>query len=158
MAVDLPALLAWLARATGAARVLEIGAGDATVSLAVADVLPAGSSLLTLERDQTRAAQARARAAAAGHAHTVSVIAADAARYLHKIAGPFDLVVQRADPLQRAALHERLVALLATRGILAVPAAPGAGGYNEMLTADHRLQTIALPIGAGLTLSVRRPL
>jgi predicted O-methyltransferase YrrM len=74
--------------------------------------------LITLERDSARAAQARERVAAEGLSDRVSVMAGDANRYLHKVAGPFDIVVQNAADAERAAMQPRLVALLRKGGLL----------------------------------------
>ena len=74
--------------------------------------------LITLERDATRAAHARERVAAEGLANRVSVMIGDASRYLHKVAGPFDIVVQNAPDVERAAMQARLVALLRSGGLL----------------------------------------
>jgi predicted O-methyltransferase YrrM len=42
----------------------------------------------------------------------------DANRYLHKVAGPFDLVVQNAADADRAAMQPRLLALVRSGGLL----------------------------------------
>jgi predicted O-methyltransferase YrrM len=111
-------LLQILARRVAAKRVLEVGTGRGELALAIANVLPDDGMLITLERDQAKAARARELFAAHGVAARVSVMIGDASRYLHKVAGPFDLIVQNATDAERAAMQPRLRALLRKDGLL----------------------------------------
>jgi predicted O-methyltransferase YrrM len=111
-------LLQILARRVAAKRVLEVGTGRGELTLAIANVLPDDGMLITLERDQAKAASARELFAAQGVAARVSVMIGDAGRYLHKVAGPFDLIVQNAPDEERAAMQPRLRALLRKDGLL----------------------------------------
>ena len=97
-------------------RILEIGtqSGDVTVMLARA---MRGGMLLTMEADAGTAAAARARFMAAGLADRVSVIIGEPLRFLHKVRGPFDLVVLHA-PHDQPAIRQKLAGLLAPRGLL----------------------------------------
>jgi caffeoyl-CoA O-methyltransferase len=156
MTSDLSRLLGMFVRAVDATRVLEIGTGAGASGLAIAEALPSDGMLITLERDAAHAAAARQAFATAGYAHKVSVMIGDASRYLHKIAGPFDLVFQDGDVAQYAALHERIVGLLAPGGTLITHNISEAASYNEMLAADQRLNTATLNIGNGVAVSVRR--
>jgi caffeoyl-CoA O-methyltransferase len=153
---DTAGLVAILVRAIRATRVLEIGTGAATSGLLIADALPATGMLITLERDAAVATQARHAFAAAGHAHKASVMIGDASRFLHKISGPFDLIVQDSDVTAYGALHDRLVRLLGPSATLVTHNMSAAGDYNEVLAADARLTTIVLNLGAGVAISVRR--
>ena len=111
-------LLQIVARGISASRVLEVGTGAGALALAIAGALPNDGMLITLERDAARAAQARALFAAHGVASRVSVMIGDAQRYLHKVAGPFDMVVQNAAEAERAAMRPRLLELLRHGGLL----------------------------------------
>jgi hypothetical protein len=76
-------------------------------------------------------------------------------RYLHKLAGPFDAILQdgmSADAL----LHDRIVGLLPPSGTLVTSSVASAGKYNEVLNRDARLNTVVLNIAGGVALSVRR--
>jgi predicted O-methyltransferase YrrM len=171
------ALLHVLTRAAKAARVLEIGTGIGASAVWMATALPTGGMLITLERDSRRAEAARRHVAAAGLADRVSVMVGEASRYLHKLAGPFDLIFQDGDPSGDPRLLDRLVSLLAPSGMLIqvagnMPgeAAPGAldaspnaredtkaiATYNKRLAADARLVTVMLPIGGGVAIAARR--
>jgi len=171
------ALLHVLTRTAKAARVLEIGTGIGASALWMATALPTAGMLITLERDSQRAEAARRHIAAAGLADRVSVMVGEASRYLHKLAGPFDLIFQDGDPSDDPRRLDRLVSLLAPSGMLIhvagdTPggAAPGAldassnaredtkaiATYNKRLAADARLVTVILPIGGGVAIAARR--
>lgn len=104
-----------VARALGAKRILEIGTGDGYATLQLASALPADGMLITIEADPAVAAKARQAFAIAGHADRISVIAGLPSRFLHKVSGPFDLVVEHGTS---GASRERLLALLRTGGVL----------------------------------------
>lgn len=96
-------------------RILEIGTGNGEATLQLARTLLPDGLLITMEQDASLAAEARRRFSDAGLADRISVIVGDPARFLHKLRGPFDLVVQRrADD----ALRARLQGLLAPGGVL----------------------------------------
>jgi predicted O-methyltransferase YrrM len=162
---------------SGAARVLEIGTAIGYSTLWMATALAPGAMLITLERDPARAARARAHFEAAGVADRVSVMVGDAARYLHKLAGPFDVVFQDGDKLQYLSMLPRLIALLRLGGVLvtdnvlwrgevvagyvASPVHDTASTtaiveYSRKLMEEPTLYTAFLPVGDGVAVSVKR--
>jgi caffeoyl-CoA O-methyltransferase len=170
------ALLHALTRASGATRVLEIGTAIGYSTVWMATALPADGLLVTLERDHARATTARAHVREAGLDDRVNVMIGEAERYLHKLAGPFDLVFQDGDKTQYTPMLDRLVALLRPGGLLvtdnvlwsgevvpgfvAVPRehAPDTAAiadYNERLAADPRLSTTWLPVGDGVAVAIK---
>ena len=98
-------------------RILEVGTGDGANTIALATDLPADGLLITIESDAAKAAEARERFKTAGFGDRISVIVGEPARFLHKLRGPFDLIVDR-DPHDSASLHDKLLALLAPGGVL----------------------------------------
>ena len=96
-------------------RILEIGTGNGEGTLTLASSLDAGGLLITIEPDAALAAEARRRFADAGYGDRISVIVGEPARFLHKIRGPFDLIVERRPD---ASLRARLEGLLAAGGIM----------------------------------------
>jgi len=158
---DTATLLQTLALAGGARRVLEVGTGDGRVTEALAGSLPADGMMITMEIDAATAARARERLAALGHAERVSVMVGDATRFLHKIAGPFDLIFQNSEPSKYDQMLDRLVGLLRPGGVL-VSGGLGAAGhdgpvaFNTRLSADERLHTAFLPVDGGVAVSVKR--
>ncbi len=171
------ALLHSVVRLSGATRVLEIGTAIGYSTLWMATALPASGMLVTLERDAARATTARAHMAEAGVEDRVNVMVGDAERYLHKLAGPFDVVFQDGDKRAYATMLDRLVDLLRPGGVLVtdnvlwdgevVPgyvAAPrrdpadtaAIAAYNERLAADPRLSVTWLPVGDGVALAIKK--
>jgi caffeoyl-CoA O-methyltransferase len=169
-------LLRSLVMATGARRVLEIGACIGYSAIWMARALPDDGMLVTLEMDPERAGVARSNIERAGLSDRISVIVGDATRYLHKVAGPFDLVFQDSNKQQYETMLDRIVALLRPGGVLATdnvlwngevveghvsppqrdPAdAAALRRYNARLASDVRLLTTFLPVGDGVALSVR---
>ena len=170
-------LLHALTRASGAGRALEIGTAIGFSGLWIASALSTSGILITLERDPQRAAIARDHFANAGVADKVSVMIGDASRYLHKIAGPFDLIFQDGDKRQYEPMLDRLVDLLRPGGVLVtdnvlwngevIPGYVGApihdagdtaaiAAYNQRLSSDPRVLTTFLAVGDGVALSIKR--
>jgi predicted O-methyltransferase YrrM len=146
------------------------------LTLWMATALPEDGLLISLERDQARAARAREHAKAAGVDAKVHVMVGDASRFLHKIAGPFDLIFQDGDKQGYTPMLDRLAGFLSPGGVLVtdnvlwsgtvVPGMTPAkerspedtaaiAGYNEQLKHDARFFTIWLPIGDGVAVSTR---
>ena len=163
--------------ATGTRRVLEIGTANGYSALWLARSLPADGRIFTIEIDPERARVARGHFARAGLSERVSVIVGDAARMVHKVAGPFDLIFNDGDKQQYEPLLDRLVTLLRPGGVLVTdnvlwdgevvpglvtppqrdPADTAAiAAYNHRLAADDRLATSFVPLRDGLAVSVRR--
>ena len=150
------ALLHGLTRAMGATKVLEIGTGSGAAAIWMALALPATGLLVTLERDHARATGARTAIAEAGVDDRVNVMIGEADRYLHKIAGPFDLILQDGDAALFAPMLDKLDRLLRPGGTLVTPGALTApDGFAERLAADPRFITHWLPLGDGVAVSVK---
>ena len=111
--------------AAAARRVLEIGTGDGRSALRLARSLPEDGDLLSIEIDPRRAAAARRRLE--GFGERAHVIVGDPARMVHKVAGPFDVVVNAGDRRQFGPLLDRLVALLRPGGTLITANVLGGG-------------------------------
>lgn len=174
---DTGALLHTLARGCGAVRILEIGTCIGYSTLWMATALPPHGSLITMEYDSVRAARARDHFAAAGCGNRVSVIVGDAMRFLHKVAGPFDLIFQDSDKKLYEPMVDRLVELLRPGGLLVadnilwngevIPEYVGEKKYSDedtaaiisfskRIAADARLYTSFLQVGDGVSVSVKR--
>jgi predicted O-methyltransferase YrrM len=146
-----------LVRERHARRVLEIGSGTGRRSVRIARALPAEGLLITIEARSGCAQLARRLVARHGCASQVSLIVGDPARYLHKLAGPFDIVVQTASQATApGTLHERLMKLLAPDGLLVTSNLGAADRYNEVLAADARLITRIIDVAGGVAISERR--
>ena len=161
------ALLHTLAAAIGAGAVLEIGTalGASTVWLGTA--LPASGLLVSLERDHGRATAARAALAEAGLDDRVNVMIGEADRYLHKLAGPFDLIFQDGDRTLYGPMLDKLAALLRAGGVLVTNHSLDGGEtttvdhdalarFTAQLAGDTRFTSAFLPVGGGVSLSVKK--
>jgi len=164
--------------ASGANSVLEIGTANGYSTLWMARALSPSGRLISIEMDADRAVLARGHLAAAGLTDQVSVMVGDAARLVHKVAGPFDLIFNDGDKLQYEPLHDRLVELLRPGGLLITdnvlwegevvpglvsapqrdPAETAAiAAFNARLACDSRLATSFLPVRDGVAIAIRRP-
>jgi predicted O-methyltransferase YrrM len=164
--------------ATGAKKILEIGTAIGYSAIWMAQALPPDGQLISLEIDQSRAAIARANVERAGLTTTISVIVGDASRFLHKVAGPFDLIFQDGDKALYEPLLDRLVDHLRPGGVLVTDNVLWDGevvagfattlrhddastaairSYNRRLADDTRLLTTFLPAGDGVAVSVKLP-
>jgi predicted O-methyltransferase YrrM len=169
-------LLHGLAASAAPRRILEIGTGYGCSGIQLARALGPGGMLFTIERNPARAAAARQHFEQAGLASRVSVMVGEATRLVHKVAGPFDLVIQDGSKDQYEAVFDRLVDLLRPRGILVSDnilwqgdVVPGfrpepahspestviIARYSRRLASDPRLTTVFLPIGDGVAVSVK---
>jgi predicted O-methyltransferase YrrM len=169
-------LLRVLVIALGARKVLEIGTSIGYSATVMALAMPADGLLLTMEADASRAATARQNFERAGIADKVNVIVGDAARFLHKVAGPFDLIFQDGSKPLYEPMLDRLVSHLRPGGLLVTDNVLWAGEvvegfvdrprhdpadtdairrYNARLAAEPRLLTTIVPVGDGVALSVR---
>lgn len=174
---DTGALLHTLARGCGAKRILEIGTCIGYSTLWMATALPADGALITMEYDAARAARARDHFTAAGYGDRISVIVGDARRFLHKVSGPFDVIFQDCDKQLYEPMLDRLVGLLRPGGMLVadnilwngevIPGYVAQKKYSDEDTAaivsfsqraahDPRLYTTFLPVGDGVSVSVKR--
>jgi predicted O-methyltransferase YrrM len=169
-------LLRVLIVSLGARRVLEIGTAIGYSAACMALAMPPDGLLLTMEMDPGRAATARENFARAGVEARVNVIVGDASRFLHKVAGPFDLIFQDGSKQLYEPLLDRLVDRLRPGGVLVTDNVLWHGEavegfvdppqrderdtnairrYNDRLAADSRLFTTFLPLGDGVALSVK---
>ena len=162
--------------AAGARRVLDIGTANGYAALWLARSLPDDGGLFSIELDPGRAAMARAHLEAAGLGDRAHVIVGDAARMVHKVAGPFDVIFDAGREGRHVRLLDRWAALLRPGGVLvtgnvlrSVEDAAGLGGApdrlaeetnavaagNRRLAEDPRFLTSFLPVGDGIAVSVR---
>lgn len=170
------ALLHALARATGGHRILEVGTAIGYSAIWLGSALAEDGVMISLELDAARAARARENLAAADLSDKVSVMVGDASRFVHKVAGPFDLIFQDSDKQLYEPLLDRLVELLRPGGLLVTDnvlwsgeVVPGfvaepkkkasdtaaIAAYNRRLAGDTRLYTSMLQVGDGVGVSVK---
>jgi predicted O-methyltransferase YrrM len=167
-------LLFLMARASGARRMLELGAATGYSGLWLIRGAGPEASLVTIERDRDRASRARRSFVEGAAGATVEVVEEDALAALDRLQGPFDLVfndllnsfASEAD-VERAL--RRSVDLVRVGGLLLADNALRQGevtdprtqqsrnvvAYNRLAAADRRLETVVVPIRDGLSIAVR---
>lgn len=140
------ALLELLVRASGARRVLELGTATGYSALWLAQGMPAGGELVTLETDPRLAARARHTLAAVPAGVTVTVVEAAAPAALATLHGPFDLVFMDIEKADYLACLDPCVALLRPGGLLVADnvAFADAQDFSRALAADARLRAVQL--------------
>jgi predicted O-methyltransferase YrrM len=104
----------------------------------------------------------------AGLSRIVELIHGDASQVIDDLKGPFDLILQDAAKGLYAVMLERCVQLVRPGGVIVADDAlfrpmgfreelsQAMDEYNEKVFADARLVSTILPIGDGLTISVRK--
>ena len=160
-----------LVRAKRITRILEIGTslGYSACALGRAARSYRGT-VLTIEIDERIASIARENVRAAGLAETVEILLRDSKTAVRDLEGPFGLILQDGAKDDYLPMLDRLVELLEPGGILVTDdvlfpvmnlpeSAAGwkraVAGYNMALKMREDLQTIWLPIGDGVALSVK---
>lgn len=166
--LQVASLLDLLLRLMQAKSALEFGTciGFSTIVLANA-LRQTGGHLTAVEADPDRIDETRQNLERAGLSEVVSLVHADAARFIHTIDGPFDFILQDASKPLYPQMLERCVELLRVGGVLAAddglfPAMPipehykpVIDEYNRRVFNHPRLTSTILPIGDGLTLSLK---
>src|SRR4051794_3571755 len=171
---EVGALLRVLAMSVGATRILEIGTCIGYSGIWLARALPAGGMLITMEKDQARAAIAKANFERAGVGDRVSIMVGDAALKIVKVAGPFDLIFQDGHKPLYNTLLDPLVKLLRPGGLLVTDnvlwdgeVVPGfldkprrndedtraIAEYNERISTHPQLLTSIVPLRDGVAIS-----
>jgi predicted O-methyltransferase YrrM len=169
--------LATLTRALQPARVLEVGTAIGYSTLHIAEQLPPGGKIVTLERDERRIGQARDFLGRGGVLDRVEIVEGDALETLPPLEGPFDMLFldatkgeyRRYLELAEAKATERAVLLvdnLLMGGNAALPPGEASGWRPESLAAARELNAelvssdrwlgSVLPIGDGVGFAVRR--
>jgi predicted O-methyltransferase YrrM len=157
---DTAELLAWLVRATGARRVLEVGTSIGYSTLWLADAAEdVGGTLVSVEIDAERSEQARANLRRAGLDADLRV--QDAADALRASAdGVWDLVFLDAERPAYAGYWPDVLRALRPGGVLAVDNVLShpdeVAELLALIAAEPAVTSTLVPIGAGLQLALKR--
>jgi predicted O-methyltransferase YrrM len=161
------ALLAMLVAMLRPQRILEIGTFTGYSALSMAEAMPAGCRIVTLEADRGHAAFARRHIAASPYADRIEVCEGPALETLPRLTGPFDLVFIDADKPSYIRFLDAVLPLLSGRGIVAVDNvlqfaltadaddAAAVEAFNAHVASRADLIQVMLTVRAGLTL-IRR--
>jgi caffeoyl-CoA O-methyltransferase len=163
------ALLAMLVAMLCPRRILEIGTFTGYSALSMAEAMPAGCRIVTLEADARHAALARRHIAASPYADRIEVREGPAIDTLPGLTGPFDLVFIDADKPSYVRFLGAVLPLLGERGIVAVDNvlhfaitadagdAAAIEAFNAHVASRADLIQVVLTVRAGLMLIRRAP-
>jgi caffeoyl-CoA O-methyltransferase len=165
-------LLAMLVGISGARRVLEIGTFTGYSAMAMAEALPEGGHITSLELDARHAAQAQAHIDASPYAERITIVVGRALDSIARLEGPFDLVFIDADKPGYSAYYESVLPKLVPRGLICADNVLWSGRvlerddpdadtaaiqtFNDMVADDPRVECVMLTVRDGLTLIRRR--
>ena len=175
-APDTAALVAMLARASGARYVLEIGLALGYTALQVARAVPDYAKVVSLEVDMHLAAVAKAFLARDAAGARVEVLLGDARETLPGLREQFDLVFVDADKESYSQYVDLCLAHVRHAGVIVLDnmlmggcvargegddhwsqaAVDAASALSRRLAADPRLSYVVLPVGDGVGLLQRR--
>ena len=157
-------------------RILEIGTAVGYSALVMYTYAPADCEIITIERDEDRAAEARLNFDRFG-AERITLLEGDAAQILPEVTGTFDLILMDAAKGQYIRFLPEVIRLLREGGILLSDNVLKEGEileskfsvtrrnrtihkrmreYLAAVSEDRRFRTILLETGDGAALSVRR--
>jgi caffeoyl-CoA O-methyltransferase len=163
-------LLSLLVAVSGASRVLEIGTFTGYSAIAMAEALPAGGRVTTLEVNPEHAAVAASLVEAAGVADRVEIVLGPAIESVRGLEGPFDLVFIDADKPSYPDYFEAVVPLVRPGGLIVADNVLWSGQvldepddadtaalrvFNDLVLHDPRVECAMLTIRDGVTL-IRR--
>lgn len=170
------ALLKTLVASRRPGAVLEVGTAVGYSALLMAGVMPPSCTITTIENYEPRIRAARENFRRAGVQESVTLLEGDAGEILGKLKGPYDFIFMDAAKGQYIYFLPDILRLLASGGLLVSDNVLQDGDILESryavtrrnrtihsrmreylyeLKHNDRLQTDILPVGDGVTVSVR---
>jgi caffeoyl-CoA O-methyltransferase len=155
--------LAFLVRLKQPRRVLEIGTFTGWSSIAMAQALPEGATLVSLDVNEETTAVARRFAAEAGVADRIDYRIGPALDLLPEVEGPLDIAFIDAWKSDYPAYFEAVLPKLAEDGVIVcdntlsgMRADHPLAEFNRRVRDDPRVECVLLPMRDGVTLIRRR--
>lgn len=158
-------------------RILEVGAAVGFSSILMSEYMPEGGHITTIENYDKRIPIARANFKRAGKEEQIDLIEGDALEVMHGLEGPYDLIFVDAAKGQYIHYLPEVMRILGTDGVLVSDNVLQEGDiiesrfaverrnrtihsrmreYLYTLTHHPDLTTSVLPLGDGVTLSVKK--
>jgi caffeoyl-CoA O-methyltransferase len=179
-ALEQAPLLAFLVRLTGARQIVEVGTFTGLSTLAMAQALPEGGTIIACDISEEWTSIGREAWAKAGVADRIDLRIAPALETLRALPVPpdsepwIDFVFLDADKENYVGYWEELVPRMRPGGVIAAdntllhgtvadPAAAartataGILAFNDRVLADSRMESVLLTVADGLTLARRLP-
>ena len=158
--------LKMLVTLTNARRILEIGMFTGYTTLALAEALPKGGTIVSCEIDPERTEIAKRYFAESPHGSKIEVRLGPAAETLKRVWGPFDICYIDADIEKYAAYYEACVGLGRPGGLIIVDNMLCGGrvlnpqderskaidALNKHIRNDARVMNVLLPVRDGIML------
>lgn len=158
------------------ASILEVGCAIGFSALLMSEYAPGGCRITTIEKYEKRIPVAKENFARAGKQEAITLLEGDAADILKELAGPYDFIFMDAAKGQYIHFLPDILRLLAPGGLLVSDNVLQDGDILESrfaverrnrtihsrmreylfeLTHNGALRTVVLPVGDGVTVSVR---
>ena len=157
--------------------ILEVGTAIGFSAILMAEYSPKNCHITTIEKYEKRIPLAKANFEASGYADRITLLEGDAADILKGLEGTFDMIFMDAAKAQYIHFMPDVMRLLASGGLLVSDNVMQDGEIIESrfavirrnrtihgrmreylfaLTHDDRLETVVLPVGDGVTLSIKK--
>ncbi|MDX9802152.1 MAG: O-methyltransferase [Spirochaetia bacterium] len=165
--------LSFLVKTVNAVKVLELGTGIGNSAIWMGEALKENNgTLLTVDNHPRTKHEAIENIASAGLSDVVTMIEGNAEDVIEKMccdgSYSFDMVFQDCGKYLYPLLHEKIVSLTRSGGIIIADdtlfhvnndvrknLGKYTDEYNKMVFADRRLYSVILPVGHGMTLSLK---
>ena len=142
--------------------ILEVGTAVGYSALLMAQVMPEGTDIITIEKYEPRIPVARENFEKAGMSDRITLLEGDAGAILKELDGPFDFIFMDAAKGQYIHWLPDIIRLLSPGGVLfSDNERPNRTIHARMreylytLTHMPEFQTSVIPIGDGVALSVK---
>ncbi len=157
--------------------ILEVGTAIGFSAILMAEYSPKNCHITTIEKYEKRIPLAKANFEASGYADRITLLEGDAADILKGLEGTYDMIFMDAAKGQYIHFMPDVMRLLAPGGLLVSDNVMQDGEIIESrfavirrnrtiharmreylfaLTHDDRLETVVLPVGDGVTLSIKK--
>lgn len=170
-------LMRFLLKLHKPAGILEVGTAIGFSAILMAEYGPKDCHITTIEKYEKRIPLAKANFEASGHADKITLLEGDAADILKELTGAYDMIFMDAAKGQYIHFMPDVMRLLKPGGLLVSDNVMQDGEILESrfavtrrnrtiharmreylfaLTHDDTLETVVLPVGDGVTLSIKK--
>ncbi len=160
-------LLALLIKISGAKKALEVGTFTGYSALRMAEALPEGGSLITLDYNERYIKMAQTAFEKSKHGYKISLKMGKALETLQTLEEQFDFIFLDADKVNYPNYYNILFPKLKTNGLLVVDNVLWSGKVlqkgdeqaeaihqlNAMIADDGRVEQVMLPVRDGITVA-----
>lgn len=174
---EMEAFLRTMLTITKPHRILEIGTAVGYSAIFISENISDDATITTIENYDKRIPIARENFVRAGKSHMITLVEGDAAKVLRTLEEPYDMIFMDAAKAQYITILPDVLRLLKTGGILITDNVLQEGEiiepkygvarrnrtiYERMreyiyaVTNSEELETSIIPVGDGITLSVRK--